>query len=280
MKPLHRLLIAAISTVAVVVPAVAWAAGEYKKPEPYTWSWEGPFGRYDRNQLQRGLEVYQTVCATCHGLEHLSFRHLGMPGGPFDQIQLPGNAYPTDFSDNPNENPAIRRIAAEALPIMDGPNEDGDMFERPRRPSDPFPYPFENEAQGRAANGGAYPPDLSVMVKARKGGAEYVRSLLLGYDYEVPEEYDVRPGTYYNPYFPGGILAMPAVLFEDGVEYADGTPATVENQAADVTAFLAWAAEPHMEARKRMGLVVMLYLLILSGLLYAAYRTLWSRVKH
>ena len=279
MKPMHRLLIGALGAVAVAIPAVAWAAGEYKKPEPYEWSFEGPFGTYDRAQLQRGFQVYQMVCSTCHGLEHLSFRHMGMPGGPFDMVQLPGEDYPTDFSDDPNENPVIRAIAAEYV-VEDGPDEFGDMFERPGRPSDRFPYPFENEQQGRAANGGAYPPDLSIIVKARKGGPEYIRSLLLGYDYEVPEDYDVRPGTYYNPYFSGGILAMPPVLFEDGVEYADGTPATVEQQAADITAFLAWAAEPHMEVRKRMGLAVMLYLLLLCGLLYAAYRTLWSRVKH
>ncbi len=279
MKPMHRLLIAAAAAVAVVGPTVAWAAGYYKTPEEYTWSFEGPFGTYDRAQLQRGFHVYQMVCSTCHGLEHLSFRHMGMAGGPFDEVQLPGEDYPTDFSSDPNENPVIRAIAAEYI-IEDGPNEFGDMFERAGRPSDGFPYPFENEQQGRAANGGAYPPDLSVIVKARKGGPEYIRSLLLGYDYEVPEDYDVRPGTYYNPYFPGGILAMPPILFEDGVEYADGTPATVEQQAADITAFLAWAAEPHMEARKRMGLAVMLYLLFLCGLLYAAYRTLWARVKH
>lgn len=280
MKNTHRFLIAAVGAIALAIPAAAWAAGKYKKPEEYTWSFEGPFGKYDQAQLQRGFQVYQMVCSSCHGLEHLSYRHLGMPGGPFDEVMLPGDEYPTDFSDNPNENPVIRAIAADAFPIEDGPNEFGDMFERPRRPSDPFAYPFPNEAAGRAANGGAYPPDLSVMVKARKGGPEYIRSLLLGYDYEVPEEYDVRPGTYYNPYFPGGILAMPPILFDDGVEYADGTPATMDQQAADVTAFLAWAAEPHMEARKSMGLAVMLYLLFLCGLLYAAYRVLWARIKH
>jgi ubiquinol-cytochrome c reductase cytochrome c1 subunit len=279
MKTIHRILITATAAVAVGFPVAAWAAAKYKTPEEYTWSFEGPFGTYDRAQLQRGFTVYQQVCAACHGLEHLDFRHLGMAGGPFDQVQLPGEDYPTDFSSNPNENPVIRAIAAEYI-VEDGPNEFGDMFERAGRPSDSFPYPFENEQQGRAANGGAYPPDLSVMVKARKGGPEYVRSLLLGYDYEIPADVEVRPGNYFNPYMSGQVIAMPPVLFEDGVFYEDGTPATVEQQAADITAFLAWAAEPHMEARKRMGLAVMIYLLLLCGLLYAAYRTLWSKVKH
>ncbi len=279
MKNIHRALIAAAGVLAVGVPVAAWAAGEYKKPEEYTWSFEGPFGTFDQAQLQRGWVVYAQVCAACHSLEHLDFRHLGMDGGPFDQVQLPGEDYYTDFSADPNQNPVIRAIAAEYM-IQDGPDEFGDMFERPGRPSDSIPSPWENEQQGRSANGGAYPPDLSVITKARYGGPEYIRSLLLGYDYEVPEDLEVRPGNYYNPYMSGQVIAMPPVLFEDGVVYEDGTAATVDQMAADVTAFLTWAGEPHMDARKSLGFIVMAYLLFLSILLYAAYKVLWSRVKH
>jgi ubiquinol-cytochrome c reductase cytochrome c1 subunit len=278
MKKLHRVLVAAAG-VAVIGSVAAWAAGEYKKPVPYDFSFEGPFGTFDQAQLQRGFTVYQNVCAACHGLEHLDFRHLGMAGGPFDEVELPGDEEATDFSSNPNMNPVIQAIAADYM-IEDGPDEYGDMFEREGRPSDDFPSPWENEAQGRAANGGAYPPDLSVITKARKGGPEYIRSLLMGYDQEPPEDLDVRPGNYYNPYMSGQLIAMPPVLYPDGVFYEDGTEATVEQMATDVSAFLHWAAEPHLETRKRMGAAVMLYLLLLCGLLYAAYRTLWRNVKH
>lgn len=269
MKTLHRLLVVAAGALALATPEALAAAGKYKKPEDHTWSFEGPFGTFDRASLQRGFQVYQQVCSACHGMQHLYIRHLGEEGGPFFMEEYP----------NPNDNPVVRAIAAEYI-VEDGPDEWGDMFERPGRPSDRFPYPYENEQMGRAANGGAYPPDLSVIVKARHYGAEYIRSLMLGYGYEVPEDVEVRPGNYYNPYMPGGLIAMPQVLYDDLIEYADGTPATEEQMAHDIAAFLAWAAEPHMEARKRMGLMVMIYLLVLAGLLYAAYRQVWSRVKH
>ncbi|MGJ3233153.1 MAG: cytochrome c1 [Oceanicaulis sp.] len=268
MKPIKRLLAAAAGVLVVGAP-LAWAAGEYKKPEPYDFAWEGPFATFDQAQLQRGYHVYSQVCSACHGMRQLDFRHLGMEGGPFHMEDFP----------NPNENPVVRAIAAEYT-IEDGPNEFGDMFERPGRPSDDFPYPYANQQQARAANGGAYPPDLSVIVKARKGGPEYIRSLLLGYDQEPPADLDIRPGNYYNPYMSGQVIAMPPQLYPDLVEYEDGTEATPEQMATDITAFLTWAGEPHMEARKRMGLMVMIYLLILAGLLYASYRQVWSRVKH
>ena len=267
MKAMMRLLTAAALGLAVSTGAMA--AGEYRKPEEHTWAFEGPFGTFDRAALQRGFQVYQQVCAACHGLQHLAIRHLGEEGGPFYDPEFP----------NPNDNPVIRAIAAEYF-VEDGPDEFGDMFEREGRPSDRFPYPYANEQQGRAANGGAYPPDLSVIVKARKGGPEYIRSLLLGYDEEPPADLDVRPGSYYNPYMSGQIIAMPQILFEGSVEYADGTEATVEQMATDITAFLAWTAEPHMEARKRLGLVVMIYLTILAGLLWLSYKRIWARVEH
>ncbi len=249
--------------------APALAAEKAKKPEEHVWAFEGPFGTFDRAAMQRGFQVYQQVCAACHGLEYVDFRHLGQEGGPFFM----------DEYANPNDNPVIRQIASEYT-VTDGPDDFGEMFEREGRPSDTIPSPYPNEQAARAANGGAYPPDLSVIVKARKGGTEYLRSLLLGYEYEPPEDLDIRPGLYYNPYFPGGLIAMPPQLREGIVEYADGTPATPEQMAHDLGSFLTWAAEPHMEARKRMGLMVMIYLTILSVLLWLAYRQVWSKVKH
>ena len=267
MKLIQRLLIACAGAMALAAPASA--AGEYYTPKPHTWQFEGPFGTYDRAAMQRGFQVYQEVCAACHGMRQLAFRHLGGEGGPF---------YMEDFP-NPNDNPVVRAIAAQYV-ITDGPNEFGDMFDRPGRPTDRFPDPYANPQQAAASNGGAIPPDLSVIIKARKQGPEYVRSLLLGYDYETPDDIDIRPGQYYNPYMSGKIIAMAPQLQDDLVEYADGTAATKEQMAHDLVSFLAWASEPHMEVRKRMGLMVMIYLLILSGLLYAAYRQVWSNIKH
>ncbi len=278
MKTLHRVLIAAAG-VAVIGSVAAWAAGGGKKPAEYEFSFEGPFGTFDRAQLQRGFTVYENVCAACHSLEHLDFRHLGMEGGPFDEQGMRVANMEELYSPDPNQNEVIRQIASRSM-VEDGPDEYGDMFMREGRPSDDFQSPWENEAQGRAANGGAYPPDLSVITKARYGGPEYIRSLLMGYDYEAPEDLDIRPGNYYNPYMSGEVIAMPPVLYPDGVVYEDDTEATVEQMATDVAAFLHWASEPHLEARKRMGIAVMLYLLLLCGLLYAAYRTLWRNVKH
>ena len=269
MKPIHRLLAAAAGALALGAPA-AQAAGEYKTPEEHDWAFEGPFGTFDQAALQRGFQVYNQVCSACHGLEYLSIRHLGMEGGPFYMEEYP----------NPNDNPALQSIAAEMRPIEDGPDDYGDMYERDRRVTDPFPAPYENEQMARSANGGAYPPDLSVIVKARKGGTEYIRSLLLGYGEEPPEDLEVRPGNYYNPYMSGQVIAMPPQLYEGIVEYADGTEATPEQMAHDVSAFLTWTSEPHMEARKRMGLMVMIYLLVLCGLLYWSYRQIWSKVEH
>jgi len=267
---MNRLIrIAAAGLAAVTLAGQALAAGEYKKPEEHTWAFEGPFGAFDRAAMQRGFQVYQQLCSACHSVDYLDFRHLGEEGGPFF----------TEEYANPNDNPVIRQIASEYT-ITDGPDDFGDMFERPGRPSDGFPSPYENEQMARSANGGAYPPDFSVIVKARKGGPEYIRSLMLGYDYEPPEDLDIRPGLYYNPYFPGGLIAMPPQLREGIIEYSDGTAATPEQMAHDVVSFLTWVAEPHMEARKRMGLMVMIYLTIFAILLWLAYRQVWSNVKH
>ncbi|MCC5996944.1 MAG: cytochrome c1 [Oceanicaulis sp.] len=274
MKTVSRLLAAAAAVMLVAAPA-ALGAGKYRSPEQHAWSFDGPFGEFDRQAVQRGFQVYQEVCAACHGIKHLSIRHLGQPGGPFEEVEINGQLMRYD---NPNDNPVVAAIAAQYT-VADI-DDIGEPIERPGRPADRFPYPYANEAQGRAANGGAYPPDLSVIVKARHYGANYIRSLLLGYDEEAPEDVDVRPGNYYNPYMPGMLIAMPPQLQEGMIEYADGTEATVEQMANDVTHFLAWAADPHMEARKSMGMMVMIYLFGLAILLYLSYRQVWSRVKH
>lgn len=276
MKLFNRLLVAAAGALLLSAPALA--AEKAKDPEPHTWDFEGPFGQFDDQALQRGFQVYQQVCSACHGLDFMAIRNLGQEGGPFEWVPLGEDGEMIRF-ENPNDNPVVRAIAADYM-ITDGPDEFGDMFQRPGRPADAFPDPYPNERAAAAANGGAVPPNLSLIVKARSGGAEYMRSLLLGYDYEVPEDVTVRPGQYYNPYFPGGVLAMPPQLYPDLIEYADGTEATPEQMAHDITAFLAWAAEPHMEARKSLGFMVMIYLLIVCVLVWLAYRQLWSRVHH
>ncbi|MDJ0942668.1 MAG: cytochrome c1 [Kiloniellales bacterium] len=220
----------------------------------HSWSFSGLFGTFDRAQLQRGFQVYREVCASCHSIKYIAFRNL------------------LDLGYTPDE---VKALAAEYT-VMDGPNDDGEMFERAAIPADRYPLPFPNEQAARAANNGAYPPDLSLMTKARKGGADYSYALLIGYPEEPPAGVELMDGMYYNAYFPGHQIAMPAPLYEDLIEYADGTPATVEQMAEDVTAFLMWTAEPNLETRKSMGVTVILFLLVLTGILYAAKKKIWS----
>jgi len=247
------------------------------------WSFNGPFGKYDRNAVQRGFLVYQTVCSTCHALEHLSYRNLGEPGGPFEAFWVmneetgqeeitthPGHGRRVD----PNENPYVRAIAG-AVMIRDIDRETGEATERAGRPSDHFRRPYANRAAAAAANGGAVPPDLSVINLARKGGADYTHAILTGYTGEE------REGRYVNTYFPGELIGMPPPLSQAGlVTYEDGTEATVDQMASDVAHFLQWAADPHMKARNEMGLIVMIFLIILAALTYLAYKNVWRDVKH
>ncbi len=259
--------IAAAATLALATPGSA--AEDPKEPKHHHWEHAGPFGVFDRAAMQRGYQVYREVCAACHSMRQLNFRSLGQPGGPFDDPDFP----------NPNDNPVIKALAAE-FTVSDGPDEFGDMFDRPGRPSDPFPKAFANDQMARASNGGALPPDLSVIIKARHHGEDYTASLLTGYDEEPPADVEVRPGSYWNPYFPGGQIAMAPQLFQDRVIYDDGTEATPEQLAEDVVTFLAWAAEPHQEARKRLGFNVLIYLTILAVLLWFSYKQIWRNVKH
>ncbi len=237
-------------------PSPANAAGEAKHPHAIDWSFAGPFGTYDRNALRRGFQVYKEVCASCHGMKQISFRNLSQPGGP-------------EFSEA-----EVKAIAAE-YEVTDGPDDYGDMYERPALPKDRFVEPYPNVNAARAANGGAYPPDLSLITKARSGGPDYIHALLSGYE-EAPEGVEMRPGLYYNPYMAGGKIAMPAPLLEELVEYGDGTPATVQQMSLDVTQFLNWAAEPELEQRKRTGFMVLIYLTIFAGLLYFSMRKIWA----
>ncbi len=222
------------------------------------WAWSGPFGSFDRAELQRGLQVYKENCSSCHSLRFIAFRNLSALG------------YDED---------SIKAFAAE-YEVEDGPNNEGEMFMRPAIPSDYFVPPFANENAARASNNGAFPPDLSLMTKARKGGADYLFAILTGYEDEAPEDIELNEGMSFNHYFPGNQIAMPPPLFEDGVEYSDGTAATVEQQAIDVTAFLSWAAEPELEERKSLGLKVIIFLVIFTAMLIAVKKKVWSDVEH
>lgn len=241
-------------SLSIASPALA---AEAPPPPDARFGFAGLFGTFDRGALQRGFQVYKEVCSACHSMRLLSYRNLIDIGLTDEQV---------------------RAIAAE-YQITDGPNEDGEMFERPGRLSDRFRRPFPNEQAARVANNGAYPVDLSVITKARAGGANYIHALLTGY-VDPPAGVEVMPGMNYNAWFPGHQIAMPNVLNPGQLEFADGTEATVEQMSRDVTTFLAWAAEPEMERRRQMGVKVLIFLAILGGLVYATKRKVWADVKH
>jgi ubiquinol-cytochrome c reductase cytochrome c1 subunit len=270
------LAIALLGLTAQLMPA--FAADEKLPAKDVAFSFEGPFGTFDRAQVQRGYQVYKEVCSACHSMSLMRYRNLGEPGGP---------EFPPE---------QVKAIAAE-YKVTDGPDASGNMFERPALPSDAFTKPFPNDNAARAANGGALPPDLSLITKMRAGwsgslktlyttqlikgmgGPEYVYSVLTGYQDPPPELAAEAPeGKHYNPYFENGHwIGMPPPLTEGSVTFADGTPATVDQMARDVSAFLAWAGEPKMEERKRIGFQVMVYLLVFAVLLYLVKRRIWGR---
>ncbi|MBU6372058.1 MAG: cytochrome c1 [Alphaproteobacteria bacterium] len=286
-------LTAALLAAPALTPA-AHAAGEAKHPEKQAWSFQGPFGQYDQAAVRRGFVVYKQICSSCHGLKMLSYRNLGEAGGPFQAVapknwQLRGEepvlGAPGHGKElvNAIDNPWVKAIAANYEVTEVDPNT-GEDVTRPARPSDKFIYPYPNEGIGRAANGGAYPPDLSVIVKARHGGADYVYAFLTGFKDEPPKGVEVVEGKNYNPYFRGGWVAMAnqlGIAEEAGViTYEDGTQATKQQMAKDVVTFLQWAADPKMAQRKSLGMQVMIYLLVLTALLYAAYKQVWRGQKH
>jgi len=223
------------------------------------WSFKGFFGKFDRGSLQRGYQVYTEVCASCHSLKYLSYRNLSEPGGP-------------EFSEE-----QAKAIAAQ-FEVSDGPNADGDMFTRSAKLSDQFVMPYRNDEEAKALNGGAYPPDFSVLVKARSGGASYIYSVLLGYE-DPPNDITLDDGVYYNKYMYGNKIKMPKPLSNDLVIYNDGTSATEEQMAKDVVTFLTWAAEPHLEARYKLGFKAISYLIILTILVYFSMKKVWSRIE-
>jgi ubiquinol-cytochrome c reductase cytochrome c1 subunit len=219
------------------------------------WSFDGIFGSFDRGAAQRGFQVYKGICSVCHSLDLLYYRNLEELGFTPDEVKA---------------------IAAE-VQVTDGPNDQGEMFQRPGKPSDHFKPPFANEQAARVANNGALPPDLSLIVKARKGGPDYVYAVLTGFQ-DAPAGFKLNAGMFYNTAFPGHQIAMPPPLSEGAVTYDDGTQATVPQMAHDVVTFLAWAAEPNLETRHRVGVKVVVYLLVLTGLLYAVKRKVWASV--
>jgi ubiquinol-cytochrome c reductase cytochrome c1 subunit len=276
LKTLAAALLASLS-----FGTAALAAGDYpiNKPRHVEWSFAGPFGHYDEQQLQRGLKVYKEVCSACHGIKRVAFRTLADLG----------------YSDE-----QVKALAAEYT-VMDGPNADGEMFERPAIPSDNWPSPYPNKEAAQAANNGAYPPDFSLLAKARaveRGfptfifdiftmyaelGPDYIYSLLTGYGQEIPEHYadQIADGTYFNPYFKGGpALAMAQPLYDDSVTFDDGTPATIDQMSQDVTAFMMWAAEPKLEERKETGFRVMVFLAVFAGMVYLLKRRVFASVAH
>jgi ubiquinol-cytochrome c reductase cytochrome c1 subunit len=234
----------------------AMAAEDHLPPKDVTFSFEGPFGTFDRAALQRGFQVYDQVCSACHSLNMLSYRNLGEEGGP-------------GFS-----TAEVKAIAASKQ-VAGDPDDDGNPTQRPGKPSDRFVAPFANEQAARAANAGALPPDLSLMAKAQEGGAAFIYSILTGFQ-DPPSDFKLQEGLHYNPYFPGKQIAMPPPLSDDSVAYTDGTKATLAQEAHDVATFLTWAAEPKLEQRKHTGFDVVIYLIILTGLLYMAYRKVWA----
>ena len=250
--PIRSSVLAGALAVALAGPASAAEQADFDR---HDWSFYGIFGTFERAAVQRGYQVYSESCSICHGLKLVAYRNLADIG----------------FSEG-----EVKAIAAQ-FTLTDGPDDEGEMFERPARPSDRFVSPFANDNAARASNNGALPPDLSLIMKARAGGPDYVYALLNGYA-EAPADHPVADGMNYNPVFPGAEIAMPSPLFEDGVEYADGTPATVEQMSEDVVSFLYWAGEPMLEERKRMGIKVMLFLIILSGLFIAVKQKVWRDV--
>jgi ubiquinol-cytochrome c reductase cytochrome c1 subunit len=282
---LRKLLAAASVAGLLGVAAAAHAASTQAPLKDVHWSFEGPFGLYDQEQLQRGYKVYKEVCSSCHSMKLVAFRNLADPGGPFWNPKYP----------NPNENPVAKAIAKD-FQISDIDSDSGDTVKRPGTTADYFPAPFANDAAARAANGGAVPPDMSLLAAAREGGPQYIYSVVTGDGTPPPPGLTVPAGKFYDPWMSGdvsayykgdphkspvgGFIAMPPPLTDDRVTFDDGVKATTPQEARDVAAFLQWAADPKMQERKETGLGVMIFLLLFSGLLYGSYRQIWQKVGH
>jgi ubiquinol-cytochrome c reductase cytochrome c1 subunit len=254
-KAVITLAIAAGLMFAFLPTSSAQAAEGGEAPPQIDWGFKGPFGTYDRAALQRGFQVYKQVCSACHSMDRVAYRNLAALGYSEDQIKT---------------------VAAE-YSFIDGPDDEGEMFERPGKPSDKFKAPYANDNQAKASNNGALPPDLSLIVKARMDGANYVYGILTGYE-EAPEGEELATGQHWNKYMAGHKIAMAPPLAEGAVGYEDGTEGTVDQYAKDVVEFLAWASEPEMEVRKQTGIKALFFLMIFAGIMYAVKRRLWSKV--
>ena len=271
-----RNIFAAVAIGVLALAGAAANAAESDVPPMLKWSFAGPFGLYDEAQLQRGFKVYHEVCQNCHGINLLAFRNFADPGGPgFSKAQA-------------------EAIAAQ-YQVTDGPNDQGEMVQRAGRLADYIPPPFPNEQAARARYN-AVPPDFSTIAKARgiergfpwfildmftqyqEGGVDYIAAYVSGYEDNPPAGVTLPAGAYFNKYFPGHATSMPKPLVDGQVDYTDGTPATVAQYAKDVAAFLMWVAEPHMEARKRLGFQAMIFMIVLAGLLYFTKKKVWSSV--
>lgn len=253
---MKKLFLTAIAAFCLSVPSAQAADSSHIELPDMQWSFDGPFGTYDRGALQRGFQVYKQVCSACHSMDHLAYRNLSALGYNDDEVK----AIAADYS------------------TMDGPDDEGEMFERPMKPSDRFKNPYANEKQARYANNGALPPDMSLIAKARVGGANYLYGLLTGYE-EPPEGFEIGQGQHYNAVMAGHKIAMANPLSDDIVAYEDGSPTTVDQYAKDVSHFLMWAAEPKMEDRKRMGVMVILFLLAFTGIMYKVKKKIWADLK-
>lgn len=276
---------AAAAALFTLAGGAAFAASSQAPLKDVHWSFDSPLGRYDQEQLQRGFKVYHEVCSACHSMNMVAWRNLADPGGPF---------YNPKYK-NPNDNPVVKALAKDAQ-YADIDSDTGEPIKRPGTTADYFPNPFANPTAARAANGGALPPDMSLLAAAREGGAHYIYSLVTGDGTTPPKGLTVPDGKYYDPWMAGdlssywsgdpkhvpvgGFIAMPPPLIDDRVQFDDGTKATVDQEARDVAAFLQWASDPKMEERKMLGVEVLIFLVIFTGLLYASYRTLWRNVGH
>lgn len=234
-----------------------FASNDSYQPKKMSWPFDGVFGKFDKQSVQRGFQVYKEVCATCHSINQISFRNLEDIGFSKEEIST----------------------LAATYEVQDGPNDQGEMFMRSAKSFDKIPSPYTNEKAARAANNGAYPPDLSLIIKARANGANYVYSLLTGYGSKEPANFKLQPGMVYNPYFPGMQISMPAPLSDGQVSYIDGTNSSIEQMSMDVVNFLQWAAEPEMEKRKLLGFKVMIYIAIFCAIFYIYNKRVWADIK-
>ena len=257
MKKIKVKILRIFTLIFIILPSIVFAAGGSDQKIPkHDWSFTGLTGTFDQSAIQRGYKVYREVCSGCHSMNLLYYRDLIDIGFSEDQV----------------------KVIASDYTVIDGPNDEGEMFERPAKPSDRFVSPYANDQEARISNNGSYPPDLSVIVKARKNGADYLYNLLLGYG-EPPQDFELSEGMYYNKWYEGHQISMAQPLDDEYVDYDDGTDNSLPQLAEDVVTYLAWSAEPELEVRKNLGIKVILFFLITGLLFYLMKIRLWKDVS-